>query len=84
MCMCIEGYRLDKSGQLGIPHMEGGSVTDIDCVNDADCSLIPYSTCNPRLGMLYLALTRVSASFGVSSVRTAFVLQLFLTSWGFC
>ena len=52
MCMCIEGYILDKSGQLCIPHTEGGSVTDIDCVNDADCSLIPYSTCNTRLGML--------------------------------
>ena len=84
MCMCIEGYILDKSGQLCIPHTEGGSVTDIDCVSEADCSLIPYSTCNTRLGMLYLALTRVPASFGVSSVRTAFVLQLFLTSWGFC
>ena len=79
MCMCIEGYILDKSGQLCIPHTEGGSVTDIDCVSEADCSLIPYSTCNTRLGMLYLALRRVPDSFDVSSVRTAVVLQLFLT-----
>ena len=56
MCMCIEGYILDKSGQFCIPHTEGGSVTDIDCVNDADCSLIPHSTCNTRLGMLVCTL----------------------------
>ena len=70
MCMCIEGYILDKSGQLCIPHTEGGSVTDIDCVNDADCSLIPYSTCNTRLGMLVCTfLSKLSIDIVVSTCK---------------
>lgn len=48
MCICMEGYVLDSSGKRCVP--EEGTVSEVGCESDVDCSLLPNSRCSLRIG----------------------------------
>ena len=49
LCICVDGYKLDETGETCIK--DQAPVSEIDCVTIDDCVRLPNSYCNDRRGM---------------------------------
>ena len=60
LCICVDGYKLDESGETCVK--DQAPVSEIDCVTIDDCVRLPNSYCNDRTGITSIVCVRNSVT----------------------